>query len=231
MSNTYKNQYFAIIPAAGKGSRMGSDIPKQYLKILSKTMLEYSLQALVDVPLIKTIMVVLSRNDRLPFALPSRVKTAVGGNARHHSVLNGLLALKEAQPLDWILVHDAARPCLNPLDVIKLINTVGNHPVGGCLGSPVRDTLKYCLKGQIQKTVSRENVWQVFTPQMFRYGALCSVLHSIAQDASAITDDASAIEQSGAMPLMVQGRADNIKVTYPEDLAFVAHILNKQRSP
>jgi 2-C-methyl-D-erythritol 4-phosphate cytidylyltransferase len=227
MSDTYQPQYFAIIPAAGKGNRMGTPVPKQYLTLQGKTILEYSIQALLDIPFIKNIVVVIAPDDvyweTLPFIQHPRILVVQGGGERQESVLKGLMALQsEASTDDWILVHDAARPCLHASDVMQLVSRLAAHPIGGLLGTPVRDTLKRCAPdGQIQETISRQHLWHALTPQMFRYQILFDALSSVISKQQAVTDDASAVELSGAVPLMVQGRADNIKVTLPEDLALL----------
>jgi 2-C-methyl-D-erythritol 4-phosphate cytidylyltransferase len=229
MSNIFQEQHFAIIPAAGSGRRMGAAIPKQYLMVQGKTILEYSIQALLNISFIKQIVVVLAPNDgywkKLPASLIQhpRILTAVGGNERQESVLNGLMTLRSALGSDdWILVHDAARPCLVQCDVFQLAEKLAQHPIGGLLGAPVRDTLKRCSpEGAVQETVSRQNLWHALTPQMFRYRVLLDALHSALSKQQTVTDEASAIELVGRTPLMVPGRADNIKVTMPEDLLLV----------
>jgi 2-C-methyl-D-erythritol 4-phosphate cytidylyltransferase len=231
-------QHFAVIPAAGKGIRAGYAVPKQYLTVHGRTIIEHSIQALLDVPEIKIVMVVLARDDiywdSVPLADHPKILTARGGSERQESVLNGLLALQsqaEAQEQDWVLVHDAARPCLHPDDARQLITVLAEHPVGGVLGTPVKDTLKRCTsEGQIQETVSRQNLWHALTPQMFRYQILLQALQAAVSAQQIVTDESSAIELTGAIPHIVPGSADNIKVTTPEDLALVKHYFESKKN-
>lgn len=235
MSHISQINYFAIIPAAGAGLRMGAVVPKQYLTVQGKTILEYSIQALLNIDFIKKVVVVLAPSDtyweRLPLSLTQhpRIITAVGAGERQDSVLNGLKVLpSETNSDDWVLVHDAARPCLTQQDVFQLKETLSRHPVGGLLGTPVRDTLKRCLPdGQVQETVCRQNLWHALTPQMFRYGILLNALQTALSKKQTVTDEASAIELSAGNPLVVPGRADNIKVTVPEDLLLVERFFNR----
>ena len=229
MSKISQINYFAIIPAAGSGLRMGGVVPKQYLTVQNKTILEYSIQALLNIDFIKKVVVVLAPDDAYWGSLPlfltqhPRIITTLGAGERQESVLNGLKALQsEANSNDWVLVHDAARPCLTQADVVQLTEKLAQHPVGGLLGTPVRDTLKRCFPdGQVQETVCRQNLWHALTPQMFRYEILLNALQAALFQKQTVTDEASAIELSGAIPLIVSGRADNIKVTMPEDLLLV----------
>ena len=131
---------------------------------------------------------------------------------------------------DWVLVHDAARPCIRPQEIIKLITEIGDHSVGGILGVPVADTLKHVSQGAIEKTVDRTSLWQAQTPQMFRFGLLRSCLQMALQEGKKITDEASALESSGYVPLIVQGRSDNIKITRPEDLPIAAILMQQQNN-
>jgi 2-C-methyl-D-erythritol 4-phosphate cytidylyltransferase len=228
-------QHFAVIPAAGKGIRAGYAVPKQYLMAYGRTIIEHSIQALLDISEIKTVMVVLAPDDiywdSLPLARHPKIVTTRGGVERQLSVLQGLLALQsQAQDQDWVLVHDAARPCLHSDDVRQLITVLAEHPVGGLLGTPVKDTLKHCAPdGQIQETVPREHLWHALTPQMFRYQALLEALQTACDRQQVVTDDSSAIELTGAIPRIVQGRADNIKVTTQADLAFVEHYFESKQ--
>lgn len=217
--------YFAIIPAAGSGSRFGADIPKQYLSVAGKTVLEHSITALANFPGIQKIVVALAPKDEywphLKFPFSQKMLTVLGGETRAQSVLNALKKLGEfAKSEDWVLVHDAARPCLLASDIARLITEVAEHPVGGILGIPVRDTLK-CVnaENEIIETLSRENKWCAQTPQMFRFGLLLKALQGNLE-ASNATDDSGFIEKLGLKPLMVLGGMHNLKITYPEDLIF-----------
>jgi 2-C-methyl-D-erythritol 4-phosphate cytidylyltransferase len=225
-----KINYWAIVPAAGRGARMGFSKPKQYFELHGQTIIDHTIEKLLSVALLKKIVVVLSADDQhwpaTRFANHSKIMTTVGGEERVHSSLNGLLALNDvAKPEDWVLVHDAARPCVQRSDLEKLIDTLRDHPVGGLLGSRVRDTMKRtCTENKIIETVDRQELWHALTPQMFRYGLLLEALKK-AVGHSAITDDASAIELLNKKPVMVEGRRDNIKITCQEDLALAAMYL------
>lgn len=216
-------RYFVIIPAAGIGTRMNADIPKQYLKINHQSILEHSLNCFLSDSRFEKIMLTLNQNDQhwqqLNLQHP-KLETVIGGLERCHSVLNGLLALRDrADDEDWVLVHDAARPYLQKQDLDKLIDTLKDHPVGGLLGMPVRDTLKRVNdKNEIIETVDRKNLWHAFTPQMFRYKKLLDALEAAISHHQIITDEASAIEFIGAKPVMIAGNPTNIKITQQTDL-------------
>ena len=221
--------YFALVPAAGGGSRMGGDSPKQYLPLAGRPLIWHSLQTLTSVRAIERVFVVLAPDDALwdSFGwgdLASRL-TALrcGGATRAESVTNGLREMREnVASGDWVLVHDAARCCLTRSHVEKLIAEVGDDPVGGLLAVPVADTLKRAQEGQRSvATVAREGLWQAQTPQMFRHGMLLDAL----EHAPAVTDEASAIEARGLQPKLVAADATNLKVTYPLDLQLAAWIL------
>jgi len=226
--------YWIIVPAAGVGARMGAGIPKQYLTIDSKTILEYTLERLLQLPQLASLYLALNLDDSywpsLTLAKHPALKIITGGNERCDSVLNGLHALQdEAHSHDWVLVHDAARPCVMLESIMNLIEQVKDHSVGGILGVPVSDTLKRVDQSQtIQHTVDRTVLWQAQTPQMFRYGLLRDCLQKALAEGKTITDEASAIEAYGYQPLIVQGRSDNIKITRPEDLAIAKLILQQQ---
>ena len=215
----HQTQLWAIVPAAGAGSRMNSDTPKQYLTIGDKTVIEHTLQRLAAVDGLSGIVVALSAaDDRWPAlrALPdTRIETVAGGAERHLSVYNALCHLgRFAVEQDWVLVHDAARPCVRVDDINKLIVQVRDHEQGGLLASPVRDTMKRCdSSGHVAQTVDREGLWHALTPQMFRLGELTMALKSAIDNNQNVTDDASAMELAGFRPLLVAGHADNIKIT------------------
>lgn len=223
------DRYWAIIPAAGVGKRMGGEVPKQYLNLQGQPILMHALDSLLSHSLIEAVVVVLAPGDTYWPAIAKnmierqRVITVDGGEERYDSVLNGLAALSErANARDWILVHDAVRPCLLRQDLDRLIQEVSNHPVGGLLGHSVRDTLKRIDKNQeIVETLDRSDIWQAQTPQMFRYAPLKEALLHAIEKGQAITDEASAFELMGRAPLMVAGHSSNIKITYPDDIAWV----------
>lgn len=227
-----KNRYFCIIPAAGIGRRFGTQCPKQYWQIQGKTILEHSLSKFLYHPKIEKIVVVIHPEDKLwpQFryeAYFDKVITAVGGVERCHSVLNGLHALAPfSQAQDWVLVHDAVRPCVRISDIDKLISSVENHPIGGILGMRVSDTLKRTNEqNQIVNTLNRENIWQALTPQMFRMEILFQALEKSVQNKNPVTDEAAAIESLGFIPLIIQGHRENIKITHNEDLALAEKYL------
>ncbi len=219
---------WAVVPAAGSGRRMGAAIPKQYLKLAGRRVIDHTLERLLEHPGIEAVYVVISAGDELwrdcEYAGDPRVTIVEGGEQRCHSVLNALRMLKSrAADHDWVLVHDAARPCLSRKDLDHLIHYLMQHPVGGLLGVPVRDTLKAVdSEGRVERTVSRDGLWHALTPQMFRLGLLHQALESVIDNGAFVTDDASAIELAGYHPLMVEGDAGNIKITRPEDLQLAA---------
>jgi len=223
-------RYFAIVPAAGIGTRMGNNIPKQYLLLQHKPILEHALIPLLNYEPLQKVVVVLHENDKhwqkLSLNHPKLI-TITGGIERFHSVFNGLLALQNiAKSHDWILVHDAARPCLQQSDIDKLVHTLKDHPVGGVLGVPIRDTIKKVSDQQIISTLDRKELWQAYTPQMFRYGLLKKALEFAINNNLIATDEAAAIELIGEKPAMVEGRRDNIKITEPSDLKLAEFYLS-----
>ncbi len=232
MSNSMTPKYWSIVAAAGKGSRMESPTPKQYLPLQGKPVIEHSLNALLSYPLFERVVVVISSDDThwhtTKINQHPKVVSTFGGRERFHSVLKGLQALKGlASPQDWILVHDAARPCLQVTDIQKLITEVADHAVGGLLGVPMVDTVKCVIADRsIASTVDRRDLWHAYSPQLFRYQILCEALQSAMDQGCIITDEASAIELMGLKSLMVEGRRDNIKITTPTDLTLAAAFLN-----
>lgn len=226
-------RYWAVVPAAGKGTRMGADRPKQYLELCGRTVLEHTLAALLAEPRVAGIVVALAPDDgygrALLARLAPRVTATTGGAERCHSVLNGLAALPAAAEQDWALVHDAARPCLRRRDLATLIDTLATDPCGGILAVPVRDTLKRCAEdGHVEHTVDRARLWHALTPQMFRVGALRDALRAALAARRLVTDEAQAIELAGGAPRVVEGHADNLKITRAEDLSLAAHYLRIQ---
>ena len=222
-------RFYGLIPAAGAGERMGSAGPKQYLKLLGRPLLYHSVKALLANHRIDTVFVVLApadsefrQHDWGEFG--ERVAPLYcGGATRHDSVLNGLVAASSTvESDDWILVHDAARPCLGQRELQRMLDELATDEVGGILGVPVADTLKRAdAAGRIQATEPREQLWQAQTPQMFRHGLLLQALGRTAK----LSDEAGAIEAMGLQPKLVQGSGTNLKVTYPEDLQLAQTIL------
>ncbi|MFZ6756535.1 2-C-methyl-D-erythritol 4-phosphate cytidylyltransferase [Undibacterium sp. Ji50W] len=222
-------RYFALIPAAGVGSRMGAATPKQYLQLGAKTILQHTVDAFLNfVPVQHTFVVVSAGDSYVDTHLQTAEKLSVlrcGGDTRRDTVRNGLrqMALQLAGQLtagDWVLVHDAARPGLNQHLLHHLLDSLDRHPVGGLLALPVVDTVKQVLDGRV-KTVSRDGMWLAQTPQMFRYQLLCDALDQAEQ----VTDEASAIEAAGHVPALVEGHPCNAKLTRPGDLALIARLM------
>jgi 2-C-methyl-D-erythritol 4-phosphate cytidylyltransferase len=235
-SNTHgKTRYWVIVPAAGSGKRMGGDVPKQYLALNGRSVLEHTLYRLSLHSMIAEIVVVLAESDpywdKLYLDWVARpVRTVVGGSERCHSVLNGLLSIKDrVDENDWVLVHDAARPCVRPDDIESLISECQNE-AGGLLGVPVKDTMKQVDSDKhITNTLEREHIWHALTPQIFRYKHLYSALANALEQNLLVTDEAMAMELAGFRPKMVCGSADNIKITHPDDLALAEFYLDQQR--
>lgn len=220
--------FWAVIPAAGVGARMAADRPKQYLQLNGRTLLEHSLDCFLDHPQLKGVVVSLAADDPywpgLACAANPRIQRAPGGRERADSVLNALLLLhaQGAADSDWVLVHDAARPNLARADLDRLLAELADDPVGGLLAVPARDTLKRADgNGRVSATIDRSVVWQAYTPQMFRLGALHRALADSLVAEVLITDEASALEWAGQAPRLIEGRSDNIKVTRPEDLEWL----------
>ncbi|MHB1300018.1 MAG: 2-C-methyl-D-erythritol 4-phosphate cytidylyltransferase [Burkholderiales bacterium] len=221
-------RYFALVPAAGSGSRMNAALPKQYAMLSDKPMLYHALKALCDFKGISIVYVVLAQNDshwekydwsdfgnRL-------IPLYCGGETRAMSVMNGLKEMG-AEDGDWVMVHDAARPCIDPESLKRLVDEVGCDETGGLLALPVADTLKKDHgNGRVKVTVHREGLWQAQTPQMFRHGLL---LEALGRAPASQTDEAGAIEALGLSPKLVPGDPRNFKVTYPADMAMAAMIL------
>jgi len=221
---------WAVIPAAGRGDRFGTGRPKQYAELRGRALIEWSLAPFLARADIAGIVIALVADDPdWPCFRPadSRVSEAPGGADRAASVGNALDALAErgVGDSDWVLVHDAARPCLDPTDLDKLLERGRNSPDGALLAAPLDDTLKRAVGGCVVDTVDRRDLWRAMTPQLFRLGPLRQALQAAAASGIAITDEASAIEQQGGRPLLVQGRTDNIKVTRMADLALADAVL------
>lgn len=229
-------RYWGIVPAAGVGRRMGGIVPKQYHSLNGKLVIEHSLGRLLDHPLIEHVYVALSGEDRwwngCCFAGHAGVVPVEGGGERSHSVLNALSSImEEADPEDWVLVHDAARPCLRLTDIDRLVQELAGDPVGGILACRLSDTIKReGQPGVVAETLPREHLWRAFTPQMFRLGLLHESLSAALQADRSVTDEASAIELHGLKPRLVEGHSDNIKITHPRDLALAGFYLQQQNS-
>lgn len=228
-------QVWFVVPAAGIGQRMRADRPKQYLSIDDTTILEHTLAVLLRVNSVAGIVVAIHPDDTywsdLPVAQHEKIHTVVGGDERCDSVMAALTYLGDrVVEQDWVLVHDAARPCVRTDTIGRMMTELQNDKVGGILGVKSSDTLKQVnAQGAIQKTVDRSCVWQAQTPQMFRYGILRASLTQAIANADTITDEASAVEKKGYSVRMVEGCTDNIKITHPDDLWLAEAILTRQQ--
>lgn len=227
-----------MLPAAGSGRRMQAEVPKQYLMVAGKSLLQHTLERLGGLPELSRIVVALAVDDsdwpllaaHLPASITSKLLMAAGGTERMQSVASALTALQPfAADDDWVLVHDAVRPCVHPSDVRKLMRELAPERAGGLLAVPVRATLKESDGSQlVVRTVDRNRIWQAATPQMFRFAVLQRALQRAQDEHRVVTDEASAVEALGLPVRLVPGRADNIKVTYPEDLVLAAAVLQAQ---
>jgi 2-C-methyl-D-erythritol 4-phosphate cytidylyltransferase len=223
---------WGIVPAAGVGKRMQSDRPKQYLELGGKTVIEQTLLRLIQAEVFTAIAVAISNEDpywpELEISTHSNILRAPGGKERADSVLSALRTIRaKASDNDWVLVHDAARPCITSTDIHLLIDRLKTDNVGGILALSSHDTLKNVQDNNIIGTLDRTHIWRALTPQMFRYGMLKTALEA-AEGSSAITDEASAVELQGLQPKIIEGRPDNIKITRPEDLALAQFYLEQQ---
>ena len=233
---------FAVVPAAGRGARFDSEskgFPKQYAPLLGASVIEWSLRALLEEPRIEKVVVVVAADDARWTSLSaeigangtiaaaaSKLLSAIGGASRQESVLSGLRALEaQAAPDDWVLVHDAARPCLARADVRALIDALDGGATGAVLAAPIVDTVKREHEGVVSETVDRTGLWRALTPQVFALGELEHALADAARRGIAVTDEAQAMERLGGRPRLVQGSPFNIKVTRAEDLAVASQIL------
>jgi len=229
------------MPAAGVGRRFGNAKPKQYAPLQGRTVIEWALAPFLTDPSCAGVVVSLAADDpywgevegrlaKLPARLPEIIR-AGGGAQRSQSVRNGLAALAtRATKDDWVLVHDAARPCLAPNDLQSLLDTVSSNRVGGLLATPAADTLKRARGTEVEQTVERAGLWRALTPQMFRCQMLCDALDSAIATGRLPTDEAQALEWIGEHPVLVQGSAANIKITSADDLVLAAALLNARES-
>ncbi len=233
-------RYFLVIPAAGSGRRFASAVPKQYAPLGSSTVIEHALAPFEADPDCAGICVALAEGDTDWPAIAARrtrlIETTEGGEQRAHSVRNALRALAtRVREDDWIMVHDAARPCFAAADLALLKRELSSHPVGGLLAVPLADTLKRALEPashvtHVDATLDRDGLWRAATPQVFRFGMLLRALEAALASGRVPTDEAQAIEWSGQRPRLVAGRADNIKVTTADDLALAGAILSTEKS-
>lgn len=226
---------WAVVPAAGRGSRFGGDVPKQYLQIAGEPLLAHTLSALLGHPGIEGVVVVLAEDDGLWPGWNDfdgkPVHACVGGAERADSVLAGLAALPDSvRADDFVLVHDAARPNLAASDLDELLERGRGDPVGAILAAPVRDTLKRAGDdGGIDGTESRERLWRALTPQLFRRLQLARALEAAHKAGVRVTDEAMAMERQGHRPLLVEGREDNLKITTRADLYMYEFLLAQRR--
>lgn len=225
---------WGLIPAAGSGARMGTEIPKQYLPLCGATVVEHSLRALLNCGAIVGVVVTVHPDDPRPadmacFETP-QVRVVAGGSERCDSVLAGLQALREhAADSDWVLVHDAARPCVSVADIQRLIARVQETAIGAILAAPMVDTVKQADgSGRVERTLDRSRLWCAQTPQMFRLGQLRSALLQAGERNLLVTDEASAMELAGLPVQLLASTSNNLKVTVPADLALAAWLLEHQ---
>ena len=229
--------HFGLVPAAGSGARFGEAQPKQYLPLAGRTVLEHAVGALARHPAIECVFVVLAPGDaRFARCDFSRLASPVvplhcGGPTRAASVFNALIALRDrVQAHDWVLVHDAARPCLSQAELDRLLHELRAEEVGGLLALPLADTLKRADEAnRAAGTLPRDALWRALTPQMYRYGLLVEALYRAR--ATHPTDESAAVEALGLRPRLVAGAASNIKITYPEDMALASAILAGREQP
>jgi 2-C-methyl-D-erythritol 4-phosphate cytidylyltransferase len=243
-------RYWLVMPAAGVGRRFGTIKPKQYAPLQGRTVIEWALAPfLTDVTCAGVVVGLAAEDpywgeiaDRLA-KMPGRTPELIfvtGGVERSHTVRKGLEALNSrATSDDWVLVHDAARPCLAADDLQRLLERLGNHRVGGLLATPAADTLKRAISNppaatgdnvEVEQTVDRAGLWRALTPQMFRRGMLCEALDRAFAAGRLPTDEAQALEWMGERPVLVQGSAANIKITSADDLVLAAALLNARES-
>lgn len=232
---THEANIWAIIPAAGTGVRMRANVPKQYLLLLGRPVILHTLERLCGYPRLRGVLVGLVPGDRYwpSLALPKLEKflgTFDGGAVRAQTVLNGLRALAaHARDEDWVMAHDAVRPCVRHADLDNLVAAALGSPDGALLGMPVADTVKRADdEGYVQETVARAGLWRALTPQMFRLKKLQEALNAALVDNEDITDESAAMERLGARPRVVEGHPDNIKITQPADLALAELFLKQQ---
>lgn len=241
MSNTSNRNHsiWAVVPAAGVGKRMQSSIPKQYLPLNGRPVLEHTVNLLLDNENIDGLVIALQEDDGywadIKIDSDKPLLRAPGGKERADSVLSALATLSEHDSFDedsaWVMVHDAVRPCVRQQDIATLATEVAANPNGGLLALPVRDTMKRQASGtaaRVSETVDRENLWHALTPQYFPAKALRKALEKALAENLPITDESSAMEIAGFSPLLVNGHEDNIKITRPQDLRLASLYLSAQ---
>lgn len=228
-------RYWLIMPAAGSARRMGvNTVAKQYLTLAGRSVIEWALAPFLERPECEGVVVVVAAGDQhweeLPVARHPKISVAAGGAERGDSVRSGLQALAgRAADDDWILVHDAARPCVPPHDLDRLLSELAQDEIGGLLAAPVVDTLKRADEdGRVERTVPRASLWRALTPQMFRCSVLRRALANAAQAGLTVTDESQAVEALGLRPRLVSGDPDNIKITVPGDLQRALRLLERQ---
>ena len=228
-----QTKLWAVVPAAGSGSRFSKTELKQYQYIQDHTVLEHTVNRLNSLDLAGCVLAIGAQDNfakTLAFRHSDKLHFSLGGEERVHSVLNALIYLSEiAHEDDWVLVHDAARPCVTVNCLTKLVESAQHSNQSAILAIPVRDTLKQVAQqDQIEKTVSRELLWQAQTPQMAKLGVLKNAIEKALANDIVITDEASALEYVNEPVYVVQGRSDNIKITYTDDLELARLILQSQ---
>jgi 2-C-methyl-D-erythritol 4-phosphate cytidylyltransferase len=227
-------RYWGVVPAAGLGQRIGAEVPKQYLQLGGQSIISHTVRRMLDWGFLQGLVVALHRDDRwwsqLAVAGDARVETVAGGEQRCHSVLAALTFLHgRAAAQDWVLVHDAARPCIRRADVENLRQICARDAVGGLLALPVAETVKRAdAHGRVAQTLDRHGLWLAQTPQMFRYGQLLDCLDKALARGGQVTDEAAAIELAGLQPRLITGDRSNIKITLPADLAAAQAWLSEE---
>ena len=226
-----QSHFIVVVPAAGVGSRMGADRPKQYLSLAGKTLLDRTLHALLAHPRIDKLLVAIDSDDKYwaqsGFCHDQRVSVVEGGLERCDSVLNALRSLQgQIDQQDWVMVHDVVRPLVQLTDLDCLFNGLADCEDGLVLGMPVHDTMKRTdISGRVVATVNRDLLWHAFTPQIFRLGQLISALDRCLSERVQVTDESSAMEYCGFNPVMLQGSITNIKITRPDDLQLAERLI------
>ncbi len=235
MSSSSSQHFVVVVPAAGVGKRMMANCPKQYLTINKESILSHTVHRLLSHPKIEKVILSLSHTDEYfqdtDLAKNNNVIIVNGGNERVDSVFNGLKAVNRHK-YPWVLVHDAARPCITHEDINALIDKCLTHKTGGLLAFPVRDTMKRSLKldgiNHVKDTVIREDLWHALTPQLYKTSELISAIELAQKNKIEITDESSAIEYANLPSIVVLGSSENIKITHPDDLALAEFFLQKQ---
>lgn len=225
----------ALIVAAGRGSRVGATVPKQYLPLLGRPLLLHSLDLFAAHPAIDRLVLVLAADDEhwpvLRWHCRKPLHLAVGGATRAESVRAGLRALPAQVTHDTLVcVHDAARPCLDPIDLDRVLAAAASSTDGALLAAPVRDTLKRAAGARAQATVDRKELWRALTPQVFARGSLERALDAAVEAGVEVTDEAMALERLGRAPCLVEGREDNLKITTAADFALAEFVLRQREN-